>query len=87
MSAQMHHSGYLLEFVTARGAVKVSAIDPITGTEVSIVGSPAASQAQLERVAVRKLEYVLGRQSAPSDTPPADAALPDAPLKRRGRIV
>jgi len=77
MSAQMHQKGYLLEFIPARGAIKVSAIDPITGTEVSIVGSPAASQAQLERVAIQKLEYVLNR-----DTPQ-----PLQPLKRPGTIV
>ncbi|MEM6680803.1 MAG: serine hydroxymethyltransferase [Pseudomonadota bacterium] len=71
MPAQMHQSGYLLEFVPARGAIKVSAIDPITGTEVSIVGSPAASQAQLERVAVQKLEYVLTRDTPAPLTPPS----------------
>lgn len=77
MPAQMTRSGYLLEFIQARGAIKVSAIDPITGTEVSIVGSPTASQAHMERIAVRKLEYVLGRDD-PKDTP--------AP-PRPGRVV
>lgn len=69
----MNNRGYLLEFLPARGAVKVSAIDPLTGTEVSIVGSPAASQRQLEQVAVRKLEYVLGK-----------AEQQEGPLPRRG---
>ncbi|MEO0412769.1 MAG: hypothetical protein AAF221_13115 [Pseudomonadota bacterium] len=68
--ASMNDRGYLLEFVQARGAVKVSAIDPLTGTEVSIVGSPAASQRQLEQVAVRKLEYVLGKTEAEVGPPP-----------------
>lgn len=70
MPAEMNRSGYLLEFIPARGAIKVSAIDPITGTEVSIVGSPTASQSQLERVAVRKLEYVLGRDTPEPLEPP-----------------
>lgn len=63
MTARMNRSGYLLEFISARGAIKVCAIDPITGTEVSIVGSPTASQAHMERVAVQKLEYVLNRDN------------------------
>ncbi|MEM6834461.1 MAG: hypothetical protein AAGA36_07625 [Pseudomonadota bacterium] len=68
MAARMTSQGYLLEFLPARGAVKVSAIDPLTGTEVSIVGSPAASQRQLERVAVQKLKYVLSKtQQAPEE--------------------
>ncbi|MEM7568649.1 MAG: hypothetical protein AAF337_02530 [Pseudomonadota bacterium] len=66
----MNNRGYLLEFIPARGAIKVSAIDPLTGTEVSIVGSPAASQAQLERVAVRKLEYVLGKSEPEAEALP-----------------
>lgn len=70
MPAQMTRSGYLLEFIPARGAIKVSAIDPITGTEVSIVGSPTASQTQLERVAVQKLQYVLGRDDPQPMQPP-----------------
>lgn len=63
MTARMNKSGYLLEFIPGRGAIKVCAIDPITGTEVSIVGSPTASQRHLERVAVQKLEYVLKRDN------------------------
>lgn len=42
--------------------VKVSAIDPKTGTEVCIVGSPKAGQENLKRVAARKLEYVMKKR-------------------------
>lgn len=50
---------YLLEFIPIGNSVKVSAIDPDSGVEVSIVGPVKASQADLTQVAVRKLEYVL----------------------------
>lgn len=55
---------YLVEFIPIGNSVKVSAIDPDSGVEVSIVGPAKASQADLTQVAVRKLEYVMGRKSA-----------------------
>ncbi len=55
---------YLLEFHRVGNAVKVSAIDPDTGIEVSIVGTPRASESQLTRVAINKLEYVLAKKAA-----------------------
>lgn len=62
---------YLLEFLPIGNAVKVSAIDPVSGTEVSIVGPATASEEQLSRVAVRKLEYVLAGKR--NDRSPGDA--------------
>ncbi|GLQ06465.1 hypothetical protein GCM10007924_16860 [Sneathiella chinensis] len=61
-------------------AVKVSAVDPVSLREVSIVGPASASRMELQMAAVRKLEYVLNREaeksSAETQTPP-----------RRGIIV
>ena len=54
----------LIEFHQVGAYIKVSAVDPDTLTEVSIVGDPAAGQAALERAALRKLEYVLERDLA-----------------------
>ena len=51
----------ILEFHQVGAYVKVSAVDPVTLTEVSIVGNPAAGEAALRRAAIRKLEYVLER--------------------------
>lgn len=51
------------EFRRVGAYVKVSAIDALTGTEVSIVGNPAASEALLKRTALQKLEYVLAKQA------------------------
>lgn len=51
----------LIEIVTHGAYAKVSAIDSATGTEVSITGPASASRASLEAAAVKKLNYVLGR--------------------------
>lgn len=55
--------GYLIEFIRIGNAVKVSAVDPQTGLEVSIVGSPAMTEDHLSRAAVRKLEYMLAKKN------------------------
>ena len=54
----------LLEFHRIGNAVKVTAMDPETMVEVSIVGPPDAGEEQLTRTAIRKLEYVLKKQRA-----------------------
>lgn len=59
-----HDSGYLIEFYPIGQSVKVSAVDPDSGTEVSIVGPSTATQQQLTDLAVRKLEFVLKRGEA-----------------------
>ncbi|MGE4221139.1 MAG: hypothetical protein AB7G39_16965 [Alphaproteobacteria bacterium] len=57
--------GYIIEFVAVGRYVKVSAVDPRTGTEVSIVGDPMRGEAALRRVAAQKLRFVLSKQQAP----------------------
>ena len=52
----------IIEFVKVGAYVKVSAIDPTTRVEVSIVGDPLVSQAKLEQTAVQKLKYVLNKR-------------------------
>ena len=52
-------NNYIIEFYQLGGSVKVSAIDPASGHEVSIVGAATESRAKLSRVAVQKLEYML----------------------------
>ena len=44
------------EFVAIGRHVKVSAIDATTGTEVSVMGPATASQADLQRLALQKLQ-------------------------------
>lgn len=55
---------YLVEFIQIGSSVKVSAIDPVTGREVSIVGPATASRNQLSQVAINKLKYVLAKENS-----------------------
>ncbi len=55
----------LFEFRRVGAYVKVSAIDAATGVEISVVGDAAAGQARLKQVALKKLEYVLAKQTMP----------------------
>ncbi|NOZ65439.1 MAG: hypothetical protein GXP00_02905 [Alphaproteobacteria bacterium] len=55
---------YLVEFIQVGSYMKVSAIDPVSGREVSIVGPASASRNQLTRVAVNKLKYVLAKEKS-----------------------
>jgi hypothetical protein len=54
---------YLIEIVRIGNSCKISAIDSETGTEVSTMGPLHASEAQLARVAIAKLRYVLAKNS------------------------
>jgi hypothetical protein len=54
--------GYIIEFHRIGNAVKVSAMDPATLTEVSIVGAPGVGDSELTRLVVRKLEYMLAKR-------------------------
>jgi len=57
--------GFLIEFIRIGNSVKVSAIDPKTGAEVSTIGPANASEAQLAKAAVAKLRYVMAKQKYP----------------------
>jgi hypothetical protein len=61
---QLNEGEVLLEYHRVGAYVKVSAIDPVTQTEVSIVGDPKRSEAELARVALNKLKYVMSKQAA-----------------------
>ncbi|MDR3440823.1 DUF6898 family protein [Telmatospirillum sp.] len=52
----------IFEFRRIGNSVKVSAIEPVTNTEVSIVGPATAGEQVLKVTAVRKLQYVLARR-------------------------
>ena len=53
----------ILEYIPVGKYVKVSAVDPRTKVEVSIVGDPKQGEEALKRTAVRKLHYVLRKRS------------------------
>ena len=52
----------IFEFLWIGTAVKVTAVDAATGTEISMVGDPKASQETLRRLARQKLDYVMKRK-------------------------
>lgn len=61
MTAPEDDGHYLLEFLKIGKSVKVTAFDPVTLKEVSIVGSAHSSRQQLGQLAVRKLEYMMNK--------------------------
>jgi hypothetical protein len=54
----------LFEFRQIGNTVKVSAIDPASNTEVSIMGPASAGEHNLKMIALRKLHYVMARRDA-----------------------
>lgn len=58
----LNENRVIIEFIRVGAYVKVSAIDPVSLVEVSIVGNPASSEQVLKRTAVRKLKYVLEKR-------------------------
>ncbi len=52
----------IIEIYQVGNAVKVTAIDPVTLVEVSIVGSPSQGEELLKRAAINKLSYVLRKR-------------------------
>lgn len=61
MKSKFEDTDYLIEFKTIGNVIKVTAIDPVTLKEVSIVGSPKVPEKELARAVVRKLVYVLSK--------------------------
>ncbi|WP_421865838.1 DUF6898 family protein [Parvibaculum sp.] len=52
----------IFEYIPIGSSVKVTAVDVSTGLEVSVVGPSVAARSELERVAIRKLRYMLDKQ-------------------------
>ena len=52
----------LFEFKQVGKALRVVAIDPVTNTEVVMVGDPGCGREALKRLAARKLIYVLAKR-------------------------
>ncbi|MDQ2101250.1 DUF6898 family protein [Azospirillum isscasi] len=54
----------LFEFQRVGSYLKVMAIDPVTATEVSVVGPATGSLELLKRTAISKLQFVMKRDAA-----------------------
>ena len=57
------HGEAIIEFRTIGTTVKVSAVDPMTSTEVSIVAPAAAPQRHMTDIVLKKLRTVLARRN------------------------
>ena len=66
------NDGYIIEFVPMGNSVKVSAMDPVTLTEVSIIGPRTAGQEELQRNVLNKLQYVLTKEKNVEEKQSAD---------------
>jgi hypothetical protein len=53
----------IIEFQAIGHTVKVSALDPVSLTEVSIVAPASASERDMTDAVLRKLRFVLARRS------------------------
>ena len=62
--SDFHLPEVLFEFVVHGNFVKVMAVDPVTGIEISIVGDSRASKTTLENIAINKLMWVIKRNKA-----------------------
>jgi hypothetical protein len=59
---------YLIEMQRIGNTVKVTAVDPVTGMEASIVGPANAGRHVLSNNAVRKLQYVMNKEKKSRDS-------------------
>ena len=59
----MSETTFYLEFLTMGKQVKVMAIDPETGIEVSIIAPQTASQSEMSNVAVEKLKRRIEKEA------------------------
>lgn len=57
----MSSTNYIIEFILQGRYVKVSAVDPATGTEAVIVGDARLRQETLAAQAIKKLEFLLNK--------------------------
>jgi hypothetical protein len=55
---------YIVEFVSQGRYVKVTAVDPVSGLEATIVGDARENPKILERHALKKLDYLMQKGSS-----------------------
>ncbi len=58
-------TGYLIEYTRIGAQVKVTACDPDTGIEASVIVPANATQKEMADLAIRKLHYVLAKKNNP----------------------
>ena len=61
-SAGASLSEVLFEFRRVGNSIRVVAVDPVTNTEITMVGAPGCGEETLKRLAARKLAYVISKK-------------------------
>jgi hypothetical protein len=81
-SGPLQGRAVFLEFVRVGASVEVRAVDEETGLEAVAIAPADAARADVERLALRKLAWLLGKKKGEQDQPaPPDSA------PRRGWIA
>ncbi len=62
MPPETNNDRYLIEYVTLGGSMKVTALDPKTLVEASVIAPANLSQEEAGELAVRKLLYLLKKR-------------------------
>jgi len=58
----VHLEEVLFEFQTVGRSARVVAVDPVTNTEIVMVGDPSYGEETLKRLAIRKLAFVIAKK-------------------------
>ncbi|MFK7867554.1 MAG: hypothetical protein AB8B77_08960 [Alphaproteobacteria bacterium] len=77
--------GALVEYIPIGNVIKVTAVDPVTYIEVSIVGNPQLSQRALAHEAVRKLEYIIRKKHRQAQSQNSVSGI--KPKDDRGKLI
>ncbi|MDA7948286.1 MAG: hypothetical protein MPJ78_12515 [Hyphomicrobiaceae bacterium] len=76
-----------IEYKQVGQAMKVIAVDAATGTEVTIMGPASAAQTDLQRIAVRKLQAQLEKDSGEGGSDPGEEPGEDGSSGSKGWIA
>jgi hypothetical protein len=63
VTSEPPEEGYIVEYVALGSSMKVTAFDPVTLVEASIIAPVNASKKDMATIAIRKLVYVLSKKS------------------------
>jgi hypothetical protein len=56
--------GVIIEMIAVGRYVRVTAVDTLSGTEVTLVGDPRRGERSLREAAVRKLRFVMAKKDS-----------------------
>jgi hypothetical protein len=56
--------GVIVEMIAVGRYVRVTAVDTLSGTEVTLVGDPRRGERSLREAAVRKLRFVMAKKDS-----------------------